>query len=145
MLVDVALLLATGLCAGAAVYVSLVEHLARVAGGTALVGAEFRPSSRRGAVMRASLAALAAVAGIGDWARGHGALPLPAGLVMVFLIAFTLGVILPTNKRLMDPALDVSGAEAPALLVRVGRLHAVRTAAGLVALLPVGLHQAGTS
>lgn len=130
MLVDVALLLATGLCAGAAVYVSLVEHPARVAGGTALVGAEFRPSSRRGAVMRASLAALAAVAGIGDWARGHGARPLPAGLVMVFRIAFTLGVILPTNKRLMDPALDVSGAEA---------------AAGLVALLPVGLHQAGTS
>jgi hypothetical protein len=130
MLVDVALLLATGLCAGAAVYVSLVEHPARVAGGTALVGAEFRPSSRRGAVMRASLAALAAVAGIVDWARGHGALPLPAGLVMVFLIAFTLGVILPTNKRLMDLALDVSGAEA---------------AAGLVALLPVGLHQAGTS
>jgi hypothetical protein len=80
--------------------------------------------------MLASLAALAAVAGIGDWARGHGALPLPAGLVMVFLIAFTLGVILPTNKRLMDLALDVSGAEA---------------AAGLVALLPVGLHQAGTS
>jgi hypothetical protein len=145
MLVDVALLLATGLCAGAAVYVSLVEHPARVAGGTALVGAEFRPSSRRGAVMRASLAALAAVAGIGDWARGHGALPLPAGLVMVFLIAFPPGVILPTNKRLMDPALDVSGAEAPALLVRLGRLHAVRTAAGLVALLPVGLHQAGTS
>jgi hypothetical protein len=145
MLVDVALLLATGLCAGAAVYVSLVEHPARVAGGTALVGAEFRPSSRRGAVMRASLAALAAVAGIGDWARGPGARPLPAGLVMVFLIAFTLGVILPTNKRLMDPALDVSGAEAPALLVRLGRLHAVRTAAGLVALLPVGLHQAGTS
>jgi hypothetical protein len=145
MLVDVALLLATGLCAGAAVYVSLVEHPARVAGGTALVGAEFRPSSRRGAVMRASLAALAAVAGIGDWARGHGALPLPAGLVMVFLIAFTQGVILPTTKRLMDPALDLSGAEAPALLVRLGRLHAVRTAAGLVALLPVGLHQAGTS
>lgn len=130
MLVDVALLLATGLCAGAAVYVSLVEHPARVAGGTALVGAEFRPSYRRGAVMRASLAALAAVAGIGDWARGHGARPLPAGLVMVFRIAFTLGVILPTNKRLMDPALDVSGAEA---------------AAGLGALLPVGLHQAGAS
>jgi hypothetical protein len=130
MLVDVALLLATGLFAGAAVYVSLVEHPARVAGGTALAVAEFRPSYRRGAVMRASLAALAAVAGIGDWARGHGARPLPAGLVMVFRIAFTLGVILPTNKRLMDPALDVSGAEA---------------AAGLGALLPGGLHQAGAS
>lgn len=145
MLVDVAPLLATGLFAGAAVYVSLVEHPARVAGGTALAVAEFCASYRRGAVMQASLAALAAAAGIGDRARGHGALPLPAGLVMVFLIAFTLAVILPTNKRLTDPARDVGAAEAAALLVRRGRLHAVRTAAGLVALLPVGLHRAGAS
>lgn len=49
MLVDVALLLATGLFAGAAVYVSLVEHPARVAGGTALAVAEFRPRAIAGA------------------------------------------------------------------------------------------------
>ena len=133
MLVDVALLLATGLCAGAAVYVSLVEHPARVAGGTALAVAEFRPSYRRGAVMRASLAALAAVAGIGDWARGHGARPLPAGLVMVFRIAFTLGVILPTNKRLMEMPLEQAGPESRKLIETWAALHAVRTALGALA------------
>jgi hypothetical protein len=38
-------LLATGLFAGAAVYVTFVEHPARVEGGAALALAQFRPSS----------------------------------------------------------------------------------------------------
>ena len=145
MLVDLVLLLATGLFAGAAVYVSLVEHPARVAGGTMLAVTEFRPSYRRGAVMQASLAAVGALSGVGDWARGHGALPLLAGLLLAGAIAFTLIVILPTNKRLMDPALDAGSAEAAALLARWERLHAVRTAAGLAALLLVALHRAAAS
>jgi hypothetical protein len=62
---------------------------------------------------------------------------------MAAAIAFTLVVILPTNKRLLDPALDPGSAEAPALLARWGRLHAIRTVAGLVALLLLGLHVVG--
>jgi hypothetical protein len=42
-------------------------------------------------------------------------------------------VILPANKRLLDPTLDASSAEANALLLRWGRLHAVWTIAGLAA------------
>jgi hypothetical protein len=42
-------LLATGLFAGAAVYVTFVEHPARVEGGAALALAQFRSSYRRGA------------------------------------------------------------------------------------------------
>lgn len=145
MAVDLVLLLCVALFAGAALYVSSVEHPARVAGGTALALTEFRPSYRRGAVMQASLAALGVLAGVGDWARGHGTLPLLAGFLMAFAIAFTLVVILPTNKRLMDPTLEAGGAEAAALLARWGRLHAVRTAAGLAALLLVALHRAGAS
>jgi hypothetical protein len=64
---------------------------------------------------------------------------------MAFAIAFTLVVILPTNRRLMDPTLEAGGAEAAALLARWGRLHAVRTAAGLAALILVSLHRAGAS
>ena len=45
-------LLATGLFTGAAIYVTLVEHPARLECGIALALAEFRPSYRRGAVMR---------------------------------------------------------------------------------------------
>lgn len=145
MLVDLVLLLCTGLFAGAAIYVSLVEHPARLAGGTMLAVTEFRPSYRRGAVMQASLAAVGVLSGVGDWARGHGALPLVAGLLLAGAIAFTLIVILPTNKRLMDPALDPGADEAAVLLARWGRLHAVRTAAGLAALLLVGLHRVGAS
>jgi hypothetical protein len=62
---------------------------------------------------------------------------------MAAVIAFTLVVILPTNKRLLDPALDSGSAEAATLLARWGRLHAVRTVLGGVALLLIGLHLVG--
>ena len=50
--------LACGLFAGAAVYLSLVEHAARVECGTELAATEFAPSYRRATVMQANLAAL---------------------------------------------------------------------------------------
>ena len=53
MLLDLVTLLSLGLFAGAALYVTLVEHPARLRCGTALAIAEFGPSYRRGAVMRA--------------------------------------------------------------------------------------------
>lgn len=144
MLLDLVAMLCTGVFSGAALYVTLVEHPARLAGGTTLAVTEFGPSYRRGAVMQASLAAIACLAGVAAWARGHGVLPLVAGLLMAAVIAFTLIVILPTNKRLLDPTLDPgSSAEAAALLARWGRLHAVRTVASVVAFLLLGLHLVG--
>lgn len=140
---DLIALLSIGLFAGAALYVTLVEHPARRACGTAAAVTEFRPSYRRGAVMQASLAALGCLVGVGDWARGHGVLPLAAGLLMAAAIAFTLLVILPTNKHLLDPALDSGSAEAATLLARGGHLHAVRTLLGAAALLLLGLHLVG--
>ena len=143
MLLDLVTLLSLGLFAGAALYVTLVEHPARLRCGTALGIAEFGPSYRRGAVMQASLAAVGCLVGVADWARGHGVLPLAAGLLMAAVIAFTLVVILPTNKRLLDPALDSGSAEAATLLARWGRLHGVRTVLGGAALLLIGLHLVG--
>jgi hypothetical protein len=93
--------------------------------------------------MQASLAAVGGLTGVAGWARGHGSLPLVAGLLMAAVIAFTLIVILPTNKRLLDPALDSGSAEAAALLARWGHLHAVRTLTGGVAFLLLGLHLVG--
>jgi anthrone oxygenase-like protein len=141
-LLDLVALLSAGLFAGAALYVSLVEHPARIEGGPALALAEFRPSYRRGAVMQASLAAVGCLAGVAGWARGGGATMLVAGLLLAAIIAFTLVVILPTNKRLLDPALDSRSPEAVTLLARWERLHAVRTGAGALAFLLVGLHLA---
>jgi hypothetical protein len=141
-LLDLVALLSAGLFAGAALYVSLVEHPARSECGPGLALAEFRPSYRRGAVMQASLAAVGCLAGVAGWARGGSAAMLVSGLLLAAIIAFTLAVIRPTNKRLLDPALDSRSPEATMLLARWGRLHAVRTGAGALAFLLVGLHLA---
>ena len=47
----------------------------------------------------------------------------------------TLVVILPTNKHLLNPALDRRSAEAGQLLARWGALHAVRSVLSALALL----------
>jgi anthrone oxygenase-like protein len=116
-----------GLFAGAAMYVTLVEHPARLECGTELAVTEFGPSYRRAALMQASLAALGLASSLGAWLQGRGPLVLAGGIILGANIPFTLLVILPTNKSLLDPALDKRSPEAAALLARWGRLHAVRS------------------
>jgi hypothetical protein len=125
--------LCAGLFAGAAIYITFVEHPARVECGTELAATEFGPSYRRAALMQASLAAAGLVAAIVAWLQGHGLVVLIGGLLLGAVIPFTLVVILPTNKRLLDPGLNRSSAETAALLARWGRLHAVRTGVSAVA------------
>jgi anthrone oxygenase-like protein len=128
-------LLSTGLFAGAAVYVSFVEHPARMLCGTRLALTEFAPSYKRGAVMQVALSVLGTLAAVAAWLMGAPALWLAGGLLLGALIPFTLVVILPTNKRLLDPSLDKDSKLAKQLLHRWGRLHAFRTAASLAAFL----------
>ena len=49
------------------------------------------------------------------------------------VVPFTLVVILPTNKQLLDPALDPRSEKAAALLARWGRLHMMRSTLSTVA------------
>jgi uncharacterized membrane protein len=136
-------LLCTGLFAGAAVYVTLVEHPARLECGLAVALAEFRPSYRRAAVMQAALAVIGSLTAVGAWALGRNVPALVAGLLLGAAIPFTLLVVLPTNKRLLDPALDPHSTEAASLLAWWGRLHAVRSVASVVAFVLLGLDLAG--
>ena len=124
-------ILSSGLFAGAALYVSFVEHPARMSCGTTLAITEFAPSYKRGTVMQASLAALGALAAIAAWLLGASSLWLTGGLLLGAVIPFTLIVILPTNKRLLDPSLDKDSELAEQLLHRWATLHAVRTALSL--------------
>ena len=127
--------LAAGIFAGAAIYVSVVEHPARLSCGTEIAVREFAPSYKRGAIMQASLAIAGCVAGvIGGWSLNDTG-SIVAALLLGIIVAFTLIVILPTNKRLLDPALDASGAEAASLLRRWGPLHAVRSVLSVAAFL----------
>jgi Anthrone oxygenase len=143
MILELAALLCAGLFAGAALYVSLVEHPARLECGPALAIAEFGPSYRRGGVMQASLAVGGCLSAVAAWTQGSPTPVLIAGLLLGVLIPFTLIVILPTNKRLLDAGLDRSAPETAALLARWGRLHAVRSVVGGVAFLLLGLHRGG--
>jgi hypothetical protein len=143
MILELVALLCTGLFAGAAIYVSLVEHPARLECGPALAIAEFGPSYRRGAVMQASLAVVGCLAAVAGWTQGSATSVLIAGLLLGVAVPFTLIAILPTNKRLLDAGLDRGSPEAAALLARWGRLHAVRSVVSGVAFLLLGLHRSG--
>ena len=143
MLLELVAVLCAGLFAGAAIYITVVEHPARLECGTELAATEFGPSYRRAAVMQASLAAVGLVAALGAWVQGRGLTTLLGGILLGLVIPFTLLVILPTNKRLLDPALDRGSAEAAALLDRWGRLHAVRSVAGGLAFGALLWHLAG--
>jgi uncharacterized membrane protein len=133
MLAELIATLCAGLFAGAAAYITFVEHPARLECGTALAVTEFGPSYRRATIMQASLAAVGLVAALAAWAQGAGLVVLLGGILLGVVIPFTLIVILPTNKRLLDPALDKGSPMAAELLARWGRLHAVRSVAGAVA------------
>jgi hypothetical protein len=127
--------LSCSLFAGAAVYVSLVEHPARMECGVELAATEFPPSYRRGTIMQATLAALGLLSSIAAWLTGATFWWLAAGAVLGTVIPFTLFVILPTNKLLLSPTLDRRSVEAERLLARWGALHAVRSVCSGMALL----------
>ena len=134
-LLEILATLAAGLFSGAALYVTAVEHPARVSCGATVAVTEFRPSYARGAVMQATLALIGALAAMVRWGLGGHFGWLLGGLLLGAVVPFTLIVISPTNELLLDPALDLDSWESVALLRRWGRLHAVRSAASLGAFL----------
>ena len=127
--------LACGLFAGAAVYVNLVEHPARMECGVELAATEFPPSYRRGTIMQVTLAAVCLLSSVAAWLAGATFWWAVAGVVQVSVIPFTLIVILPTNTQLLNPALDKRSAETGQLLARWVALHAVRSVLSVLALL----------
>jgi hypothetical protein len=127
-------LVATALFAGAAVYVSLVEHPARERCGPAIAIAEFGPSYRRGSIMQGGLALIGGIAGVVRWATLGGSGWLTGGLLLAALIPYTLIAIKPTTQRLLDPTLGARPVDAAALLCRWGHLHSVRALVGGVVL-----------
>jgi hypothetical protein len=123
--------LAAALFAGAALYVNLVEHPARMTLGPAAALAEFAPSYQRGTNMQATLAVAGCVAGVVAWVLGAPRGWLVGACLLGAVVPFTLIVIFPTNRALLAKPGD---SEASRLLARWNRLHAVRTALSLAAL-----------
>jgi hypothetical protein len=124
----------TAVFAGAAIYINLVEHPARMSCGTSGALAQWAPSYRRATRMQAPLALVAFLAAVTAWAMGAGMAWLIAGLLIGAVIPFTLIVIKPTNDKLLAPDRDGATADTGQLLDRWARLHAVRSGLSLVAL-----------
>jgi uncharacterized membrane protein len=127
--------LSSTLFAGAALYITLVEHPARMECGVELASTVFGPSYRRAARMQASLALVATIAGLVAWASSGGQLWLAGAALILSVVPFTLLVVKPTNEQLLDVRLDRRAAGTRELLERWGRLHLVRTIVSSVAAL----------
>ncbi len=108
----------TAIFAGAAIYITFVEHPARLACGPATALAQWRPSYKRATLMQAPLALLGLVSAIAAYAQGRGIAVLAGGLLLGTVVPFTLLVIRPTNKLLEDPGRDSGSGETVALLAR---------------------------
>ena len=125
--------LACTLFTGAAIYINLVEHPARLSCGTEIAATEWKPSYQRATMMQAPLAIVAAIAGASLWWQGAGSVWLWGAVSIFAVVPFTFLVIMPTNKRLEQRDRDLRSAETRQLLEKWGRLHAVRSGLSLAA------------
>src|SRR6185295_7520832 len=130
-LTALAAFLVAALFAGAAIYVSVAEHPARLALDDEAALAQWKPSYMRGKLMQASLALVGSLLAFWVWWQDRNLLWLIGGLLLLASWPVTLILIMPVNHRLEASP----GAETRALLVRWGRLHWIRTVLGAAAAL----------
>ncbi len=134
-LAELSATLSSGLLTGAAVYINLVEHPARMQTGIRPALTEFAPSYHRATVTQVSLAVASLLSAWIAWRSRSDARWLIGGGLLVSVIPFTALVIMPTNKQLLDPATANDLDRAEKLLTRWGRLHAVRSVLSSASLL----------
>lgn len=121
MIVSLAALLSATLFAGAALYISLVEHPARLGLGDGPLLQQWQPSYKRALPIQSGLALMGGAAGLlagdltKDWLWVAGSVALLANW------PFTLLVILPVNKRLMALDPHSTNFESRGLLIQWGQ------------------------
>jgi len=132
LLLEFLAVLSSALFAGAALYINVAEHPARMGLETRMAALQWAPSYKRATWLQAPLAIVSLLCGFLVWLQGGRAGWLIAALVVGSVVPFTLAIIMPTNHKLLEPGRDLSSPETRLLLIRWGRLHAVRTALGLM-------------
>jgi Domain of unknown function (DUF1772)/Binding-protein-dependent transport system inner membrane component len=119
--------------AGAALYISVAEHPARLTLDDGSLLREWKPSYAAGYAMQASLALASGALGVltawltQDWRWLAGAALILANW------PYTFAAMMPTNNRLKAIDERDAGPASRRLLVVWGRLHAGRTALGIAA------------
>jgi hypothetical protein len=115
------------LFAGAALYINVMEHPARMGLETRMAALQWAPSYKRATWLQAPLAIVSLVCGGAVWFLDGGFGWLVAALLVGAVVPFTFAVIMSTNHKLLAPGRDLTSSETRELLVRWGELHAVRT------------------
>lgn len=125
--------LCAALFAGAALYINVAEHPARMGLETRIAALQWAPSYKRATWLQAPLAVVSFLSGIVAWLLGAGGGWLVAAVLIGAVVPFTLIGIMPTNHKLLEPGRDLNSSETRMLLERWGNLHAVRTMLSLAA------------
>ena len=128
-------LVTAAIFAGAAIYINVAEQPARLQLDPGALLTQWKPSYECGLIMQSSLAIISGMLGVlgyfgtWDWRWLLGALLILANW------PYTIGVVLPVNKRLEATPPGTANAETRGLVETWGKLHAVRSALGLGATL----------
>jgi hydrogenase-4 membrane subunit HyfE len=128
-------LICAALFVGAAVLVNIAEQPARLALDDRAMLLQWQRSYNSAAPMQAGLALVSAVLGFiatwqtRDWRFAAGAIAILANW------PYTLLVIKPVNDRLHAIPAEQASADARAMVVSWGHLHAGRSALGIIAML----------
>lgn len=123
-------LTAAALFAGAAIYINIAEHPARLGLEDRVLLTVWKTSYKRGFAMQATLAVVGFLLGVWQWHASGDWRWLLGAVILVGNWPFTLLAIMPTNNRLMATAPETAGPAERQLLVTWGRLHGVRSALG---------------
>ncbi len=121
------------LFAGAALYINLVEHPARMELETKFAALQWAPSYKRATLLQAPLALVSLMTGSAAWLLGANVWWFVAALLLGAVVPFTFAVIMPTNHKLLALGRDLTSEETRDLLQKWAKLHGVRTALSLVA------------
>lgn len=128
-------LLTAAIFFGAAFYINVAEHPARLGLDDRAALLHWGPAYRRGFAMQASLAVLSGLLGLAAWWSTRDPLWALGALIIIANWPYTLFAIMPVNHRLEATPPERASSETRALLVRWSRLHAGRSALGAIAIL----------
>ncbi|MPY69002.1 MAG: DUF1772 domain-containing protein [Alphaproteobacteria bacterium] len=126
-------LLTASVFLGAASYITVAEHPARLGLDSRAALAQWAPAYKRGFAMQASLALVSGFLGFAAWWESGNLLWALGAVTILANWPYTLLVVMPVNHRLERMQPEQASSETHSLLIRWGRLHTGRSVLGAIA------------